>query len=99
LGLGVMVLALAVGVAIRSKPGGPSVWAGRMFYLGFGLMMLGPGLGVVGAVALGKMMWPALLGAVVLMLFGGGVLYGLRLNWNDPWRGTPGVEPRDIERR
>ena len=95
----VVVFAVAIVLMVRGKPGSPSVWAGRTWYLGLALMMLLPGLGLAASVASGVLMWPALVGAAVPLLIGGGILYGLRLNWDDPWRGSLAADSRDIHQR
>jgi hypothetical protein len=85
---GLVLIAAGIVLIVRGRPGRPSIEAGRLFYLGFALVMLVPGVGIAANVVTGALLAPALLGAVVPILFGGGVLYGLRLHWNDPWRGS-----------
>jgi hypothetical protein len=87
---GVLVLATGVALEVRSvrRPAGRrSVWGGRLFYFGFALMALVPGLGMAVGVVAGWLQVLALFGSAFAVLYGGGVLYGLRLNWDNPWRG------------
>jgi hypothetical protein len=96
---GIVVVATAIVLVLRAKPGPPSVLAGRIWYLGWALIMLLPGFGIALSVARGVLMRPALIGAAVPLLIGGGILYGLRLNWDQPWRGNLAGDSRDIPRR
>jgi hypothetical protein len=58
----------------------PSERAGRIFKLGLALLYLVPGVSMVAATLLGRLMWPAAFGGLFTILLGIGVLYGLRLN-------------------
>jgi hypothetical protein len=81
-------MVLLVRTSIRSRM--PSVWGLRLLYLGLGLMNLVPGVAIIAAVLVGRLMWPAALGGLVGALLGSGILYGLRLWWDDPAHGRLG---------
>jgi hypothetical protein len=87
------IAVMALGVVLLARASIPrhtsSVWGLRLFYLGLGLLNLVPGVAVIAAVLVGRLMWPAAFAALVLILLGSGVLYGLRVWWNDPARGGP----------
>ncbi len=72
----------------------PSVRGLRLFYLGLALLLLVPGIAIIAAVLVGRLMWPAALGALVPILMGSGLLYGLRLWWDDPAHGILGESRR-----
>jgi hypothetical protein len=75
----VTAMVLMAGAAIcRDVPSGPAL---RLFILGLGLLCLIPGVGILAATLLGRLMWPAALAGLVSILLGIGVLYGLRLRW------------------
>jgi hypothetical protein len=85
-------LVLLVRTSIRSRM--PSVWGLRLFTLGLGLMNLVPGVAIIAAVLVGQLMWPAALGGLMAILLGSGILYGLRLRWDDPAHGRLGDSRR-----
>jgi hypothetical protein len=84
---GVAILGLGVALLIRSRKT-VSLWGGRLFYLGFALMFLLPGLGIAALTLLGQLLLPALLGGLFAILIGSGVLYGLRIHWANPMRSS-----------
>ena len=59
----------------------PSAGTLRIFHLGLGLLFAIPGVGIVAATLLGRLMTPAALGGLASILLGIGVLYGLNLTW------------------
>jgi hypothetical protein len=87
------IAVMAPGVVLLSRTGlrrqASSVWGLRLFYLGLSLMFLVPGAAAILAVMVGRLMSPSAVAAVVLILLGSGILYGLRMWWNDPARGGP----------
>ncbi|HEX7472007.1 MAG TPA: hypothetical protein VF323_02915 [Candidatus Limnocylindrales bacterium] len=86
---GIVVSAAALVVLVRTsiRRRMPSVLGLRLFYLGLGLMNLVPGIAMIAAVLVGRLMWPAAIGGFVPILIGSGILYGLRLWWDDPAHG------------
>lgn len=84
----VVGVVLVVGRSVRGRA--PSLWGLRLFYLGLGLLNLIPGLAIIGATLVGRLMWPAAFGGLVPICIGSGVLYGLRLWWADPAHGSLG---------
>ena len=81
-----MVMFIAGGTRLS-----PRVWGWRLFYGGLGLAFVVPGIaGVIGVVT-GHLMWPALFAALVALMMGSGIFYGLRLHWADP---APAGAPR-----
>jgi len=77
---------LIIGAFIRHRT--PSVWGLRLFHLGFSLVNLIPGIGIVVAALRGQLLWPAVLAGLFACLIGVGVLYGLRISWADPARNS-----------
>jgi hypothetical protein len=81
---GITLMVVAFVLIVRSRKTG-SLWGARLFYLGFALLFLGPGL-VIGTLALiGQMQLPALFAGAWAILLGCGALYSLRLHWDDPF--------------
>jgi len=84
---------MALGVVLLVPTGlrkqAPSVWGLRLFYLGLGVLLLVPGLALIVGVLVGRLMLAAAFGALVFLLLGSGILYGLRSSWHDPARGGP----------
>jgi hypothetical protein len=92
---GVATLTFGVALLIRSRKS-VSIWGARLFYLGFALMFLLPGLGIAALTLLGQLLLPALFGAAFAIMTGFGVLYGLRIHWANPMRRSPDEGQRPL---
>lgn len=90
---GIVVLVIAVILLVRSRQN-DTLWGTRLLYMGTALMMFVPGIAITALVLIGRLQVPALFGALVMILFGSGILYGLRLHWANPWHGSLGEDQR-----
>ena len=82
-----IVLVVAGAALLIGAQGRPElrIPAGRLFYAGLGLLILLPGVAILVGVMVGLLRWPALIAAIAALPMGAGILYGLRIHWDNPW--------------